>query len=237
MKVSSSSFFVTLTYDDTSVPLTPRGTPTLSQDDWTLFMKSFRHCYPGHKIRFYMASEYGTKTMRPHYHVIFFNIPVSGDTLYIDLLSTWKKGLVHIGSVTEKSIAYVTKYVITRGSWPSFDPLAEEPFSRMSRRPGLGAGYIQSSSRFHGTVKHCYYVKPGGVQTSLPRYYKERLYNPYARHRIAESCANDGRSKLERDRHEFARNNPDVNYFAYGVDQVKQFISEKTKQVTKSEKL
>ena len=60
--------FVTLTYDDESLPLGG----TLVFRDFQLFMKRLRKQY-GAGIRFYACGEYGEKFGRPHYHVCLFN--------------------------------------------------------------------------------------------------------------------------------------------------------------------
>lgn len=72
---SSSSFF-TFTYNDENLPLTDKGLPTLQPRHFQLFMKRLRKELP-FPIRFYVAGEYGSKSLRPHYHAIFFGLPTS----------------------------------------------------------------------------------------------------------------------------------------------------------------
>lgn len=78
-----SAYFVTLTYDDYHVPTSLYGDPdtgecipslTLSKRDWQLFMKRLRRAFPEDKLRFFMSGEYGSETMRPHYHAIIFGL-------------------------------------------------------------------------------------------------------------------------------------------------------------------
>ena len=65
--------FLTLTYDDEHLP----EDKSLSKRDFQLFMKRFRKDF-GLPVRFFACGEYGKKTFRPHYHVIFFGVsPVS----------------------------------------------------------------------------------------------------------------------------------------------------------------
>jgi len=106
-KKAPSSHFLTLTYDDTTVPIGD-DCYSLSKRDLQLFTKRLRK-ENGSKLRYYSVGEYGTKTQRPHYHSIMFGINVST----LDKIQTiWGLGNVHVGQVSEASIHYVTKYVI-----------------------------------------------------------------------------------------------------------------------------
>ena len=69
---SSSSYFITLTYDTNHVPISPKGYMSLSKTDIQKFFKRLRKTNE-EKIKYYVVGEYGSKTMRPHYHIILFN--------------------------------------------------------------------------------------------------------------------------------------------------------------------
>lgn len=60
-------FFVTLTYDDNHLP-----SDGVSRRHLQLFLKKLRHAYKG--ITFAYCSEYGSKTFRPHYHLLIWNV-------------------------------------------------------------------------------------------------------------------------------------------------------------------
>lgn len=136
-----SSFFLTLTYDDSHLPTNSKGYPTLRKEHFQLFMKRLRKAistkylkiYDGQNIpnphyhpngvRYYMCGEYGTHTKRSHYHAIIFGLELIdlkvygktdlGDVIYTSewIDSLWSKGNVIIGSVTPQSCAYVARYV------------------------------------------------------------------------------------------------------------------------------
>ena len=86
-KVSNSSYFITLTYDTKSVPLTPKMYMTLARSDLQGFFKRLRYFHDKTKkmrwhralhaqyrpIKYYAVGEYGSKRKRPHYHAIVFN--------------------------------------------------------------------------------------------------------------------------------------------------------------------
>lgn len=153
------NWFITLTYDDDSLHMGEKGLPTLKARDFTLFMKRLRKYYAdrGHEnVRFYMAGEYGDQTYRPHYHMIAFNLPINDLTFYsrsplgdcyynsVTLSSLWGYGHVVIGELTEQSAAYTARYCQKKAD-KKIDYAAigvDKEFVRMSRRPGIGYGYL-----------------------------------------------------------------------------------------------
>lgn len=176
LKHCTSAYFVTLTYEDDKVPLNSLGLPSVYKRDCQLFLKRLRKMLQDCKIRYYMVSEYGSKTFRPHYHAIMYNLPADKKLAHDSILNSWSKGHVKVGSVTPQSIAYVTKYVITKEDLPDgLDPV----FALMSRKPGLGYQYVDSHKDWHSTPsqERMYAVKSGGVKVSLPRYYRKKLFD------------------------------------------------------------
>lgn len=154
--------FVTLTYSDDDFPFSEDGRPILCKRDLQLFLKRLRKRF-GEGIRFYAAGEYGSKTLRPHYHIILFGVGPSQldpDWFYFNgksgpfkpgycrettLYQLWQHGIVHIGEVTRNSIQYVAGYV-TKKITKKGDGLAPE-FQLMSRRPGIGSGALTEIAR------------------------------------------------------------------------------------------
>lgn len=83
LQYHDSAVFVTLTYNDIYVPKstyygsddeTLHMSYSLRKRDFQLFMKRLRKAFPGQKIRFFAAGEYGENTARPHYHAILFGL-------------------------------------------------------------------------------------------------------------------------------------------------------------------
>ena len=158
------ALFITLTYDEEHVPFSDKGYRTVSVRDCQLFMKSLRKHFAGKKIRFFLASEYGPKTKRPHYHGIFYGLRMEDfpdlqlykynnlhQPLYIsELLSKtlWKRGFCTIGSVSRDTCAYTARYVLKKlkGKDTSFytERGITPEFTLSSRRPGIGLGYFDN---------------------------------------------------------------------------------------------
>lgn len=181
-KVSTSAYFLTLTYDTTKVPITRNGFMTLDKRDCQLFFKRLRKLHPANSnIKYYLAGEYGGKTKRPHYHIILFN----ADIKLID--PAWQMGQIHYGLVEGASVGYTLKYI----SKPSRIPMhmnddRVKEFSLMSK--GLGAAYVLNEkflSWHHADLDNRMYCNiEGGKKIAMPRYYKEKIYTEIERKRI-----------------------------------------------------
>lgn len=167
----NSSQFVTLTYDDDHLP----ENMNLQYTDVQLFHKRLRKYYKDQKIRFILSGEYGDITSRPHYHSIYFGLEVPTDAEILrktrrdepvykseTLTNLWGKGYAEIGTCTPQSIAYVAGYTtkdLSSGLWKNDYAVLDEttgeyikrrkPFISMSRRPGIGKGFLD---KFHSDI-------------------------------------------------------------------------------------
>lgn len=174
-RVCYSSHFITLTYGPEELPASECGLGSLDKRDTQLFVKRLRRFqdrqYDGLvPVRFYLVGEYGDRFGRPHYHGIFFNlIP---DTVE-QIPRIWSKGHVHIGTVTDASIGYVTSYVLTK----QFQAGREPPFATMSRRPGIGTQYLTPAMvEFHqdGNLD---FVSRHGRKFHMPRLFRYKIFS------------------------------------------------------------
>lgn len=170
--------FLTLTYDDESLP----SNGSLIKRHLQLFFKRLRKKY-GKGVRFYACGEYGETLGRPHYHAIVFNLCITDKRFYKraksgELLWTsptidkiWGLGYVVIGSVTFDSAAYVARYITKKvtGDRSEAHYCGRLPeFTNMSRRPGIGYRWFEKfgmhSYNFDKVVMR-------GVEVRPPRYY------------------------------------------------------------------
>lgn len=106
-KQYTDNYFVTLTYDDLHVPFNG----SLDKRDYQLFLKRLRRKFPGVTIRYMCSGEYGDTTMRPHYHLILFNTPLT-DLSDKFKEATWKDkgGKLVIGRMRTHSKPPTGKY-------------------------------------------------------------------------------------------------------------------------------
>lgn len=89
--------------------------PYLSKYDLQLFIKRVREkvrTETYEKIRHYSIGEYGPKTFRPHYHILFyFNEKKTLEAIEQIIRSSWTYGRVDVSLSRGKCNSYVAKYV------------------------------------------------------------------------------------------------------------------------------
>lgn len=118
-KYSLSSFFLTLTYDEQSVPRMPDGKLGFCPQDIVKFFKNLRnrlHSKTDHflEFRYFQVSEYGKTTHRPHYHVVvFFPYTTVLHPFFRQIVkSAWQHGFADIAHPRSNAVlTYVSKYV------------------------------------------------------------------------------------------------------------------------------
>lgn len=166
-KQHSFSSFVTLTYDDSTLPIADCGRSTLVKSDVQKFFKRVRK-RTLNKIKYYACGEYGPRSFRPHYHAIVFSAGTKA------LVESWDYGHVRIDPVNPATIAYVTGYCNKPQIRFSDDRLHE--FSLMSK--GLGSSYLTPEMiAYHKANMASYVTLEGGIKKGLPRYYRDKIFS------------------------------------------------------------
>lgn len=213
---SISSYFITLTYDSLNLPLMcPDGTvrtlqeiphvlfdsmevtPTVFKRHIQLFMMRLRKKYPGSKIRYYIASEYGGNRNRPHYHALIFNIPLKNQYIHEQMklrkviFDAWTYGAVDIGKVENASIQYTAGYIMENQTIPKN---ALPNFSLMSLKPPIGHGYLKLSSR--NKQLKTYEAIQQGEHKFLPRFYRDKIFTPGEKTAILKKLEKDSDTKI-----------------------------------------
>lgn len=169
--------FVTLTYDDAHLP----AGGSLRPDDFVRFMKRLRHLKPG--VRFFQCGEYGERFGRPHHHAVLFNCAFPDMEFYRErngvklwtsqeLAELWPYGFSTVGEVTFDSAGYVARYTLKKvGASRTSMPGRMKEYLTMSRRPGIGRGWID---RFAKDVYPSDELVVNGHVTKPPRYYDDQ---------------------------------------------------------------
>ena len=186
-----NNYFVTITYNEDNIP----NDRMLDKNFFTDFNKKLKTYLSRNGLksdfRFYGVGEYGSKTARPHYHVIYFGLDLQDLKFeYIDsnhnlhfssklLDQVWQKGFIDIGSVDIGSACYVARYCDKKRRLTTSEKkdLLEKgivpEFAAMSRRPGIGASYYDEAyDRF---INGKYYDIEKGKQFKLPLYYTKKF--------------------------------------------------------------
>lgn len=189
--------FLTLTYSDEAIPQNYSLDLAHGQD----FIKRLRahahYHHEGLKLRFYLAGEYGDKYGRPHYHAAIFGYDfpdkklvqnnVQGQPLFSSeiLDELWSHGSARTAGLDYASAAYIARYCVKKIGGPKaadhyhrLSPIdgklhnVRPEYATMSRRPGLGAGWLQ---RFKSDVFPSGFIVIDGKPQAPPRFYINKL--------------------------------------------------------------
>lgn len=214
--------FATLTFNDAHLP----DNGSVSVRDLQLFMKRLRRRF-GRGIRFFGCGEYGEINARPHYHVCLFNHDFKDKKLWkikndyplftsASLQELWPWGFSSLGALTFQSAAYTARYVMKKmtgepaeAHYHWHDPVTGEvrprspEFVTMSRRPGLGLGWLD---KYGDDLKGGSgdFVVMNGAKMRPPRYYDEQFEVTDPSHYKASK-----RSRVRKARKHSANNTPD----------------------------
>lgn len=194
-----NNYFITFTYNDDM--LGDNKLDTLFFQKFNKKLKTYlKRNHLNSDYRFYGVGEYGSKNSRKHYHCIFFNLDLPDlkyhhidnnhqlhftskflESVYTTEVNDELKsyGFIDIAGVDIGSACYVARYcdkkrrlttsekqeLIKKGIVPEF--------SAMSRRPGIGADFMDEALEDfkRGILKH--YIK--GKSFSLPLYYNKKI--------------------------------------------------------------
>lgn len=190
---SDSALFITLTYNDVNIPKV-NGIGTLNKRDVQNYIKRLRNSHVKYvseqlnikksevknvskPIRYYLVGEYGSKTRRPHYHILLFNYEIANlrpiTTQWKNTQTGYSMGHVDIGTVTGASINYVTKYM--------FKPFGKndwrvKPFSLMSKKPMIGEYYLKKYGTHHIQSEDLTVKDNNGNTRRLPKAFLRKLF-------------------------------------------------------------
>lgn len=186
-KLHLDSKFITLTYANPHLKWA-HGLSQLCKSDLQNYIKRVRKT--GAKVRYYAIGEYGSQTLRPHYHILLF-----GDVSERVVRKAWPYGMVHVGQVTMKSVMYCLGYIVNGKHWRQVTNRVK-PFALMSRKPGLGANYLSPAMVEWHRADRRNFALLDGVKRHLPRYYKLKIFSKIDLVRIA---VRDSKAAFKRD--------------------------------------
>lgn len=161
--------FITLTYEDKYLP----ENNNLKKRDLQLFWKRLRiklqrTYHKDWKIKYYAVGEYGTKSGRAHYHAIVYNMGMHDQQLIHD---AWGMGIVHVGTVTNKSTCYVAGYIEKKYSkeFCTNNKITQQ-YSAQSK--GMGREWCIANKKQLWWDMH---IKIKKAKRPIPRYYRKIL--------------------------------------------------------------
>lgn len=171
-------YFLTLTYDERHVRrVGAMRQLSLRFRDIQLFLKRIRKAK--YYAKYICVGEYGSETLRPHYHMLLWT-----DAPVDFLESNWKSsidntpmGSIHFGKLTVASAMYTLKYIIQPKVVQSENDPREKTRAQFSK--GLGLSYL-TNEVYHWHT-HDYsdpemFSVVNGSKVALPRYYKNKIF-------------------------------------------------------------
>ncbi|QCS36480.1 replication initiator protein [Capybara microvirus Cap3_SP_414] len=169
---SAYNYFITLTYNNENLYYNEYKKASVNVRDIQLFNKLLRSY--GVKYKYYVISEYGPTTKRPHYHgLIFSETPITENLLF----KAWRRGFVSLFPLNSPRVNYVSQY-FNKSCPPG--PNQDKNFSLSSK--GLGINYLDkvTFNSFEDYNKH--FAIHNGYKLKLPRYYLQVLTNPKSKY-------------------------------------------------------
>lgn len=174
-KVCDFGLFVTLTYRDETLP-----SDGVCLRDVQLFLKRLRKNWKSKTLRYFLVSEYGDHTFRPHYHALFFfkDLQRSND-IYDTIEIAWQNGNVQFGEIEEGSIVYCTKYCLKGSQVPKGMHKNFRLLSKMNG--GIGIAHLEEKAEFYlERIDRTQIVRSSESHAPMPRYYRTKLLNTFS---------------------------------------------------------
>ena len=167
------------------------GLPYCSKSDAQLFLKrlnKYIHDNVTHQyknFRYFLVSELGSTTFRPHFHAIFYcDSQELADRFSECILSSWKYGITDCQFVQNSACAYVAQYLNKSFDLPYvYQNKLLSPFFLCSRNPFIGAfsqcPEVDAEIVNNASVTTFVKAKPSDLQLSdvpLEFSYQNRLF-------------------------------------------------------------
>lgn len=172
-KYHADNCVITLTYDNENV------THGLIIKEYQDFLKRYRKKLEPKKIRYFISGEYGSRKLRPHFHLIVFgHCPndlkwhhknEQGRDIFTskEVSDVWQRGFVSVDRLTFDSAKYSAKYMQKALKEFADENHLQAPFIRMSLKPGIGLRKEDISADKVRDDK----IYNHGKSIKLPRYY------------------------------------------------------------------
>jgi hypothetical protein len=185
-KHAFNGYFVTLTYNE------KYNDGNLHKEHVQEFIKRLRYLRTKveavmdiPKIKYFAVGEYGENYLRPHYHLLLFNIPADMPHKALKFIQEgWNMGFVSIDEINRTTIQYVCKYIFKQKNHQS---TRVKPFRLMSTRPAIGESYLTTHPDYH-LMGEIFYTQDEYKKVHLPRYYSDRIFDDEFKERRKEKA-------------------------------------------------
>lgn len=139
-------------------------------------------------IKYFVSSEYGETTNRPHYHGVFFGLPFDLNEFISVLSSSWNYGFVSASLCNEKRCYYAAKYALKNAA-TLYKPNMDKGFILVSK--GLGIGFLDDSTKAYmlggENGEYKVFIHSNGREVLIPKYYRDKVFTEeYQKDRLSE---------------------------------------------------
>lgn len=211
--VSSTALFVTLTYDEDHLPKDEKGNPCFSRQHLKIYHAKLREYIkrgffiddftgkrfdlPNRKFKYFLTSEYGPdEGHRPHYHVIYFDLPELYTAELLIRKSWTYADVITVSPLTPGRISYCAEYALG-ARLARFAPADwMKPIFVVSNHIGDASMYCSESLLNwwrENPTKRVYFPTPtkSGRMSKAPlgRYLKQKIFDDDMRTRIEDERA------------------------------------------------
>lgn len=185
------AFFFTATYEDSYLPRY-NGKPCFDSEHIKSFMARLRARVG--KVRYFVVSEYGGFTHRPHYHFVLVPEKVfTKNEFYRQTSASWWYGVVNdielLPSVNQdklKAISYISEYTTKDINFDVYayeEDMPDRYISRVRASKNWGSQFLKFCTK--DVLKQGFYFLPVGkngisVRFRIPRYYELKLLYDYS---------------------------------------------------------
>lgn len=146
---SVMSWFMTFTYRDSDLEVTPDCVPTLRKRKFQTWIDNAKRDIG--PFRYYAVGEYGTESLRPHYHMALFP---DHDRQVKDLADRWNKGFTSAYDLSHARARYLAQYTtkkLTSHTDERLEAGQEPEFRCSSGRPALGHDFVRGIASTYRT--------------------------------------------------------------------------------------
>lgn len=188
-------YFLTLTYDEKHVMRVDDGRLSLRFRDVQLYLKKIRK--QNYYAKYICVGEYGSETLRPHYHMLIWT-----DCPAEKLDEIWLYGTVHFGTLEMASAMYTLKYII-QPKQSALENGLEKTRAQFSK--GLGLAYLDSRTYDYHTLDYedpNFHSYIDGVRVGLPKYYRDKIFTKYQKSVLADTLIKEKNKEERRLYHE-----------------------------------
>jgi len=183
-------YFLTVTYNEKYVKRVPGVGLSLRFRDIQLWLKQIRKAK--YYAKYICVGEYGTKTHRPHYHLLIWT-----DCPPEKMERIWFRGSIDFGQITMASAMYTLKYIIQPKQREENG--LEKTRAQFSR--GLGLEYLNKSVYNYHTSdpeNPVLFSIIDGRKVALPRYYKNKIFTKQQLHKAGHKAKWDSIRKYRK---------------------------------------